>query len=119
MSNAVIVVEDSWIERANPAVIYDVSTRVLAGEELIASKLFVTRRERFDGADVAHVIYGTQGKLDWQRVLQLIGEHWEMLLWALVLFRDMEEAKASVLYAALGSVGRAFLAIEERAFAMV
>jgi len=39
--------------------------------------------------------------------------------WAPVLFRDMEEAKASVLYAALGSVGRAFLAIEERAFAMV
>jgi TorA maturation chaperone TorD len=38
--------------------------------------------------------------------------------WAAVLFRDMEEAKASVLYAALGSVGRAFLAIEERAFAM-
>jgi TorA maturation chaperone TorD len=39
--------------------------------------------------------------------------------WAPVLFRDMEEAKASVVYAALGSVGRAFLAIEERAFAMV
>lgn len=39
--------------------------------------------------------------------------------WAPVLFRDMEEAKTSVLYAALGSVGRAFLAVEERAFAMV
>jgi TorA maturation chaperone TorD len=38
--------------------------------------------------------------------------------WAPVLFRDMEEAKTSVLYAALGSVGRVFLAIEERAFAM-
>ena len=38
--------------------------------------------------------------------------------WAPVLFRDMEAAKASVLYAALGSVGRVFLAIEERAFAM-
>ena len=87
MSNAVIVVEDSWIERARPAVIYDMATRVLGAEELIASKLFVTRRERFDGADIAHVIYGTQGKLDWQRVLQLVGEHWEMLLWALVLFR--------------------------------
>lgn len=38
--------------------------------------------------------------------------------WAPVLFRDMERAKASILYAALGSVGRAFLAIEERALAM-
>lgn len=39
--------------------------------------------------------------------------------WAPVLFRDMEAAKASVLYAALGSVGRIYLGIEESAFAMV
>ena len=93
MSNATIVVEDSWIERARPAVIYDVTTRVLAAEELIASKLFVTRRERFDGADIAHVIFGTQGKLKWQRILQLIGKNWEMLFWALVLFRYVYPAQ--------------------------
>jgi len=87
MSNAAILVEDSWIARAQPAVIYDVPTRVLAPEELIASKLFVTRRERFDGADIAHVIYGTQGQLDWKRISDLVGEHWEMLLWSLILFR--------------------------------
>src|SRR5437868_14242366 len=63
MSNAVIVVESSWIERAHPATIFGVPTRVLAPEELIASKLFVTRRERFDGADIAHVIYGTRGQI--------------------------------------------------------
>jgi TorA maturation chaperone TorD len=39
--------------------------------------------------------------------------------WAPVLFRDMEAAKASVLYATLGSVGRVFFEIEEGAFAMV
>ncbi len=87
MSNAAIVVEDLWIERARAAVIYDVNTRVLAAEELMASKLFVTRRERFDGADIAHVIYGSQGRLDWHRVLQLAGDNWEMLFWALILFR--------------------------------
>src|SRR6266481_1698099 len=68
MSNGVIVVENSWIRRARAAEIYGVPTRVLAPEELLASKLFVTRRERFDGADIAHVIYGTRGKLDWARV---------------------------------------------------
>lgn len=86
MSNATIAVEDSWIERAKPAEIHGVPTRVLAAEELLASKLFVTRRERFDGVDIAHVVYGTRGKLDWQRILSLSGEHWEMLFWALVLF---------------------------------
>jgi TorA maturation chaperone TorD len=38
--------------------------------------------------------------------------------WAPMFFRDLKAAKASVLYAALGSVGRIFLAIEERAFSM-
>jgi hypothetical protein len=87
MSNAALVVEPSWIDRSKSALVHGVQTRVLAPEELLASKLFVTRRERFDGVDIAHVIYGTKGKLDWQRVLYLAGDHWEMLLWALVLFR--------------------------------
>jgi len=87
MSNAVIAVDDSWTERAYPARVCGVDSKVLAPEELIASKLFVTRRERFDGADIAHIIFGTQGQLDWSRILQLAGEHWELVLWSLVLFR--------------------------------
>ena len=87
MSNGVIVVDDSWIERASPVVVYGVKTRVLAPEELVASKIFVAKRERFDGADIAHVIYGTHCAFDWERELKLVGEHWEMLLWSLLLFR--------------------------------
>jgi hypothetical protein len=95
MSNAAFVVESSWIERSKPAVVHGVQTQVLAPEELLVSKLFVTRRERFDGADIAHVIYGTQGNLNWQRVLELVGENWEMLLWALVLYRYCYPAQTS------------------------
>ncbi len=86
MSNAVIVVDQSWIDRGTPAQAFGVPVKVLAPEELIASKLFVTRRERFDGADIAHVIHGTRGRLDWPRLLQLAGEHWEVLLWSLIFF---------------------------------
>jgi TorA maturation chaperone TorD len=39
--------------------------------------------------------------------------------WAGVFFRDLEAAKCSVFYATLGSLGRAFLEVEEGAFAMV
>jgi nucleotidyltransferase DUF2204 len=101
MSNAVLVVEPSWIERARPATIVEIKTRVLAPEELLASKLFVTRRERFDGADIAHVIYGTRGKIEWERVLRLVGEHWEMLLWALLFFRYAYPAQTSYVPASL------------------
>jgi len=95
MSNATISVDDCWIRRARPASVLGIQTRVLAPEELLVSKLFVMRRERFDGADIAHIIYGTHGKLDWVRILQLAGEHWEILLWALILFHYVYPAKSS------------------------
>src|SRR5947209_16462634 len=50
MSNAIIQVKQSWIDRAVRAQVLGVDVRLLAAEELIASKIFVTRRERFDGA---------------------------------------------------------------------
>lgn len=87
MSNAVIQVDESWIERAVPSQVLGIPTRVLNAEELIASKIFVVRRERFDGADVAHLIYATRDMLDWDRVIDLVGDHWEMLLWSLIFYR--------------------------------
>jgi len=95
MSNGVIVVDDSWIARSQPATLLGIATRVLAPEELIASKLFVTRRERFDGADIAHIVFALRGQLDWQRILDIAGEHWEMLFWALVLFHYVYPAHAN------------------------
>ena len=67
---------------------------MLAPEELIASKVFVTRRERFDGADIAHVIYGTRGNFEWNRLMSLIGEHWERLFWSLVLYHYIYPANS-------------------------
>jgi hypothetical protein len=95
MSNAALIVTDSWITRGRPATVVGVNTRILAAEELLASKLFVVRRERFDGADIAHIIYATQGQLDWSRILELAGAHWEMLLWSLVLFRYIYPAQSN------------------------
>jgi Nucleotidyl transferase of unknown function (DUF2204) len=94
MSNAVITVDASWISHAQSSEVFGVPTCVLAPEELIASKLFVTRRERFDGADVVHVIHGTCGRLDWSRVLALVGEHWGVVFWAMVLFQYVYPAQA-------------------------
>jgi hypothetical protein len=86
MSNGVVRVDYSWIKRAMWSDIFGLRARVLAPEELIASKVFVTRRERFDGADICHIIYGTRGRFDWKRLMTLLGEHWQMLLWYLVLY---------------------------------
>jgi hypothetical protein len=93
MSNGVLAVDTSWIERAHPATVVGVDTKVLAPEELLASKLFVIRRERFDGADIAHIVYASRGSLQWDRILKLVGEHWEILLWTLILFRYVYPAQ--------------------------
>jgi hypothetical protein len=95
MSNAVIRVDYCWIERASLSQVLGLPVRMLAPEELIASKVFVAFRERFDGADICHIIFGTRGKIDWQRLMHLMGEHWEMLLWCLVLYQYVYPAYGS------------------------
>ena len=101
MSNGVIMVDESWMKRTQPAIVVGVETRIISPEDLIASKLFVTRRERFDGADIAHIIYRTRGNLEWKRLLELSGEHWEILLWALMLFRYVYPAHSDYVPSAL------------------
>ena len=96
LGNAVLVIDASWIERATTYEVLGVSCRVLSAEEMIASKIFVSRRERFDGADVAHLIRACGSRLDWARVQQLIEPHWEMLLWSLVFFRYVYPAHTSL-----------------------
>ena len=87
MSNAVVRVDQSWIDRGFDSEVLGIPVKVLAPEELIASKIFVAFRERFDGADIAHVVYAAGNSMDWDRLLLLIGEHWGMLLWSLMLFQ--------------------------------
>src|SRR5215469_6999640 len=101
MSNAVNVVDDGWLDRAQPASIAGIECRILAPEDLLASKLFVTRRERFDGGDIAHIIYRTRGALDWSRILELAGDHWEIVLWAVILYRYIYPAHTDYVPAAV------------------
>jgi hypothetical protein len=56
-------------------------------EEMVWSKSFVMERERFDGADVAHLLKARGRALDWTRLLERFAEHWPVLLAQLVLFR--------------------------------
>jgi hypothetical protein len=90
MNNAAVQVDMSWVRRATPYTLFGVPTRVLPAEELIASKIFVARRERFDGSDICHLIYRAGHRLDWEHLLRLVskrGDHRGLLFFHLVLFR--------------------------------
>src|SRR5438105_803192 len=49
-----------------------------------------------DGADVVHLIRKCGANLDWDRLLQILHPHWELLYWALVLFAYVYPAQTSL-----------------------
>lgn len=79
-------IDDSWFENSRPIQIAGVQAQLIPPEELIVSKMYVAERYRFDGADVLHVIQGTRGEIDWQRILALLDDNRDLLLPYLLLF---------------------------------
>lgn len=85
--NGVAEVDDIWIDRARGAVIHGLPILIAPPEEIIWSKAFVCERERFDGADVNHVILACGDQMDWVHLLWRFGPHWQVLLAHLQMFR--------------------------------
>jgi hypothetical protein len=63
-----------------------VPVQIAPVEETLLSKAFIMERERFDGADVAHLLRARAERLDWRRLLDRFGPYWRVLLGHLVLF---------------------------------
>jgi hypothetical protein len=84
--NGAAPVDDGWFEHASETTVLGVPVRVAPPEESLWSKAFIMERERYDGADVAHLIREQVDALDWPRLLQRFGAHWRVLLSHLVLF---------------------------------
>ena len=80
-------VDESWFENATEIPILDRRALVIPAEELILSKIFVVAKDRCDVDDVLHVIFATHGELDWDRMVEKIDGHWELLLAYLHLYR--------------------------------
>ena len=68
-SNGVARVDDLWFTHAVDAQLFDVPVQLCPAEEMMWSKGFVQERERFDGADVMHLIRELGSSLDWDRLL--------------------------------------------------
>jgi hypothetical protein len=84
--NSVARVDDEWFANAPRDTLFGMPVRLAPREEMIWSKAFVQERERFDGADVAHLILACTPQLDWERLLRRFGPNWRVLLAHLVLF---------------------------------
>lgn len=79
-------VDDGWFAHADETTLHGVTVGVCPLEETLWTKSFVMERERFDGADVLHLLRAKAEALDWPRLLARFGAHWRVLLAHLVLF---------------------------------
>jgi hypothetical protein len=84
--NGTARVDDAWFEHALPCEMLGVPVQLCPAEEVIWSKAFVQERERYDGADVAHMLRARADCLDWRRLIDRFGPNWRVLLAHLTLF---------------------------------
>jgi hypothetical protein len=88
-------VDPQWFAYAEPATLMGCDVRLCPAEEQIWAKAFVMERERFDGADILHLIRARAEQLDWHRLCRRFRGHEPVLRTYLILFRYAYPSEAS------------------------
>jgi hypothetical protein len=84
--NGLCEVDDSWFDRARDDELLGVPVKLCAPEEMIWMKAYIMERERFDGADIVHILRCCTAEIDWPHLVRRFGRDWRVLLSHLVLF---------------------------------
>lgn len=84
--NGACPVDDDWFRHATRSDVFGVPVLLMPPEEMIWQKSLILERERYDGADVAHLLHALAEILDWERLLKRFHLHWRVLLSHLILF---------------------------------
>jgi hypothetical protein len=84
--NGLCEVDNSWFERARDGELMGAPVKLCAPEEMIWMKAYIMERERFDGADIAHILRCWVAKMDWPHLIRRFGPDWRVLLSHLILF---------------------------------
>ena len=84
--NAIATVDDEWFTHAVPSEVFGLPVRLCPAEEIIWSKSFIMERERFDGADIMHLLRARARQMDWERLLRRFNSNWRVLFMHLLMF---------------------------------
>jgi hypothetical protein len=84
--NGICQVDEAWFAYAPEAEVLGMPVKIAPVEELLWQKSFVMERERFDGADIAHIYRACAERIRWDRLLERFGENWPVLMMHLILF---------------------------------
>ncbi len=95
--NGVSPVDDDWFRYCAPDRLFGLPVSLCPPEEMIWSKAFIAERERYDGADIMHLLMARAQTLDWDRLLRRFGEYWRVLLSHLCLFGFVYPSQRSLI----------------------
>jgi hypothetical protein len=95
--NGVCAIDDGWFTNAVETQVLGMPVKIVPCEELLWQKCFVMERERFDGADIMHILRARAGQLDWPRLSDRFGIHWPLLYTYLVMFTFIYPGEAGAL----------------------
>ena len=84
--NGVSAVDDDWFRYSSQGTVFAVPASLSPVEEMIWSKAFIMERERYDAADIMHLILARAEVIDWPRLISRFGSHWRVLFSHLCLF---------------------------------
>lgn len=93
--NGIATVDEAWFVHAAAGSVLGMPAYFCPPEEMLWSKSYVMERERYDGADIMHLLHACSAQFDWQRLLDRFGAHWRVLLTYLILFGFVYPAKQS------------------------
>jgi hypothetical protein len=99
--NGLCEVDDSWFDRARDDELLGVPVKLCAPEEMIWMKAYIMERERFDGADIAHILRCCAADIDWPHLVRRFGPDWRVLLSHLVLFGYIYPGERTLIPAAV------------------
>jgi hypothetical protein len=84
--NGIGKVDDEWFDHAMEADVLGMPVKIAPIEELLWQKSFVMERERYDGADIMHLIRHCADTINWPRLLRRYDRYWPLLLSHLTMF---------------------------------
>jgi hypothetical protein len=84
--NGICPVDGGWFDHAVETQVLGMPVKIVPCEELLWQKAFIMERERFDGADIVHILRTRGAMLDWQRLLARFGPNWPLLYTYLLFF---------------------------------
>jgi len=84
--NGLCDVDDGWFTDGTAVELLGEEVQLVPPERMIWQKCYIQERERFDGADVLHLLRETGPSLDWPRLLMRFGDYWRVLFSHIILF---------------------------------